>query len=67
MKNHDIFNYIDGDDSIWEREPLEQLAKKDQLSAYIHKGFWRPMDTLRDKIQLEELWTSGEAPWKVWE
>ncbi|RBH37714.1 glucose-1-phosphate cytidylyltransferase, partial [Pseudomonas sp. MWU13-2860] len=53
--------------TIWEREPLEQLASKQQLSAFRHEGFWQPMDTLRDKNHLEELWQSGHAPGKVWE
>ena len=61
-----IFDYIDGDDTIWERAPLERLARDGQLSAYPHHGFWQPMDTLRDKTKLEELWHSGNAPWKVW-
>lgn len=52
--------------SIWEREPLESLARDDQLRAYRHGGFWQPMDTLRDKLFLEDLWSGGEAPWKVW-
>jgi glucose-1-phosphate cytidylyltransferase len=51
---------------VWEREPLEQLARRGQLRAYRHTGFWHPMDTLRDKMVLEELWISGQAPWKVW-
>jgi len=59
-------DYIDGDDTVWEREPLEQLAREDQLAAYRHHGFWQPMDTLRDKNQLEELWRRGAAPWKLW-
>ena len=58
--------YVDGDDSVWERAPLEALARDGQLSAYTHDGFWQPMDTLRDKIKLEELWQSGNAPWKTW-
>ena len=59
---------IIGDDlTIWEREPLESLAKNAELAAYRHTGFWRPMDTLRDKIVLNELWDSGDAPWKTWE
>lgn len=62
----DVFAYIDGDDSVWERAPLEHLARAGQLSAYRHDGFWQPMDTLRDKNYLEELWASGSAPWKVW-
>ncbi len=61
-----IFDYIDGDQIIWEREPLETLAKEKQLMAYKHYGFWRPMDTLRDKNVLEDLWRSDQAPWKVW-
>jgi glucose-1-phosphate cytidylyltransferase len=63
----EIFKFIGGDDTVWEREPMEKLAKKGELSAYRHMGFWQPMDTLRDKIHLEKLWSSGEAPWKVWE
>lgn len=59
--------HVRGDETIWEREPLERLAASGQLAAYRHGGFWQPMDTLRDKIHLEELWNSGEAPWKVWE
>jgi glucose-1-phosphate cytidylyltransferase len=59
--------YISGDDSIWEREPLEALARDGQLSAYTHGGFWHPMDTLRDKMKLEDLWQSGSAPWKIWD
>ncbi|WP_430010298.1 glucose-1-phosphate cytidylyltransferase [Methylophaga lonarensis] len=61
-----VIDYIDGDDSIWEREPLERLASDGQLAAYKHDGYWQPMDTMRDKNQLEELWASGTAPWKVW-
>ena len=59
-------DYVAGDSMPWERDPLENLARDDQLSAYKHGGFWRPMDTLRDKVQLEEMWESGKAPWKVW-
>ena len=55
-----------GDSTIWERGPLEGLAADNQLMAYKHRGFWRPMDTLRDKLQLEEMWDSGNAPWKSW-
>ena len=62
----DVMRYIENDNTIWEREPLEALARDGQLSAYTHDGFWQPMDTLRDKIKLEELWQSGHAPWKVW-
>jgi glucose-1-phosphate cytidylyltransferase len=63
-----IFDYIrSGDETIWEREPLEDLSKDGRLGAYKHVGFWQPMDTLRDKNELERLWSSGKAPWKVWE
>lgn len=61
-----VLELIDGDEVIWEREPLEALAKKSQLQAFFHKGFWQPMDTLRDKNHLEDLWLSGQAPWKNW-
>ncbi|MDR3409552.1 MAG: glucose-1-phosphate cytidylyltransferase [Formivibrio sp.] len=62
-----VIDLIDGDATVWEREPLEKLAESGQLTAFQHEGFWQPMDTLRDKIYLEELWQSGKAPWKVWE
>ncbi len=58
--------YIEGDATLWEKEPLEHLARDGQLAAYQHHGFWQPMDTLRDKRVLEELWNSGAAPWKTW-
>jgi len=61
-----VLEYIEGDATIWERQPLERLAHDKQLSAYTHRGFWQPMDTLRDKTKLEELWQSGKAPWKIW-
>lgn len=61
-----VFDYIQGDDTVWEHGPMERLAREGQMSAYVHKGFWQPMDTLRDKNYLEELWQSGKAPWKVW-
>ena len=61
-----VLDYIDGDDMFWEREPLERLAHEGNLSAYVHRGFWQPMDTLRDKNQLDELWNSGNPPWKIW-
>lgn len=61
-----VFDLIEGDTTIWERKPLETLAANGELSAWFHKGFWRPMDTLRDKQYLEELWDGGKAPWKVW-
>lgn len=62
----DVLNYIDGDETLWERQPLERLAAENNLAAYFHKGFWQPMDTLRDKTHLEELWATNKAPWKVW-
>ena len=58
--------YIDGDQSSWESESLSRLARDGELHAFQHRGFWKPMDTLRDKNQLEELWWSGRAPWKIW-
>ncbi len=61
-----VMDYIGDDSSTWEREPLERLAREGVLAAYKHQGFWQPMDTLRDKYFLEELWQSGKAPWKVW-
>ena len=64
--NHEVLNYIEGDDTVWEQEPLQQLAREGQLSAYNHTGFWQAMDTLREKNMLEEMWTSGRAPWKTW-
>lgn len=62
----DVMDYITGDASVWEVESLEQLARDNALAAYKHRGFWLPMDTLRDKMVLEDLWASGKAPWKVW-
>lgn len=61
-----VFDYIEGDDSQWEKEPLERLASDGQLMAYKHTSFWQCMDTLREKYILESLWASGKAPWKVW-
>lgn len=61
-----VIDRIHDDTTIWEQEPLEGLAQDRQLSAYLHKGFWHPMDTLRDKNYLEALWSKGRAPWKVW-
>ena len=71
LKQHDItiadcFDLIDNDSTIWEQEPLSNLAKKGELMAYEHTGFWQTMDTLRDKRYLEELWESDRAPWKQW-
>ena len=62
----EVIDYIADDTTVWEKEPLEKLAETNQLSAYKHSGFWQPMDTLRDKNYLEDLWKSGKAPWKVW-
>lgn len=64
--NPSVIDLLKDDQTIWEREPLEQLAVSGQLSAFQHHGFWQPMDTLRDKVLLEDLWQSGKAPWKVW-
>ena len=61
-----VLELINSDDVAWEKEPLETLAKTDQLQAFFHRGFWQPMDTLRDKMLLEDLWNSGTAPWKIW-
>lgn len=62
----DVLERIDGDDAVWEREPMEGLARDDQLRAYRHDGFWHPMDTVRDKQFLEEQWASGAARWRIW-
>ncbi|HCV40152.1 glucose-1-phosphate cytidylyltransferase [Pseudomonas vlassakiae] len=62
----EVLPYIDGDATSWEAEPLSRLASEGQLHAFAHEGFWHPMDTLRDKNHLEQLWSSGEAPWKQW-
>ncbi len=62
-----VIDRIAGDATLWEREPMQSLAKQGEFSAYFHQGFWQPMDTLRDKNLLEELWASGKAPWKVWQ
>jgi len=61
-----VMEYISNDETVWEREPLENLAKDSKLTAYRHSGFWKPMDTLRDKNELEKLWTSNRAPWRLW-
>jgi glucose-1-phosphate cytidylyltransferase len=61
-----VVDLLDGDDTIWEQAPMKTLAAEGQLRAFRHDGFWQPMDTLRDKIHLEELWATGRAPWKVW-
>lgn len=62
----EIFDYIEGDKTVWEKEPIENIAENGKMFAYKHKGFWKPMDTLRDKIELEESWSSGNASWKTW-
>ena len=67
VMNPEVFDYIEGDGTVLEKEPLENLAKDGQLMAYHHTGFWHCMDTQRDKKQLEEMWNSGRAPWKTWE
>jgi glucose-1-phosphate cytidylyltransferase len=63
----EVARYIDGDLSVWEQEPLQRLARDEQLAAYRHSGFWYAVDTVRDKRHLQELWDSGRAPWKLWE
>ncbi len=62
----EVGRYIEGDSSVWEQEPLKRLAADDQLAAYYHGGFWMPMDTLRDRNVMQQLWESGSAPWKTW-
>ena len=64
--NKKAIQYIDGDDTPWEKAPLEKISAKKQLVAFKHEGFWQPMDTLREKNMLESLWASGMAPWKIW-
>ena len=64
--NHSVLDLIEEDSTIWERAPLETLAQRGELGAFIHNGFWQPMDTLRDRRYLEQLWDSGQAPWKKW-
>ena len=65
----EVFDFIEANNpkEIFERRPLESIANAGELGAYKHNGFWRPMDTLRDKIELDEMWVSGNAPWKVWD
>lgn len=62
-----VLGHLKDDSTIWEQQPLMQLAAEGQLMAYEHHGFWQPMDTLNDKMTLENLWASGKAPWKKWE
>ena len=63
----EVLDYIEGDSVPFEEHPIKDLVEKGQLNAYIHKGFWQCMDTLREKEKLEKLWNSGKAPWKIWE
>jgi glucose-1-phosphate cytidylyltransferase len=65
--NPRVMDHIDGDQSSWEGRPLESIASIGQMEAFEHRGFWQPMDTLRDKTYLEQLWSAGNAPWKTWE
>ena len=65
--NPEIFDYLDGDETIFEQGPMNGLVRNEQLMAYTHKGYWQCMDTLREKLQLEKLWDSGCAPWKLWD
>src|SRR2546430_2627540 len=62
----EVLAHIEGDATIWERGPMEALARHGKLAAYTHRGFWHAMDTLRDKNQLDEMWSTGKAPWKIW-
>ena len=62
-----VLDYLESDATVWEQQPLQRLAAEDQLMAFTHNGFWQPMDTLRDKTYLEELWATGDAPWKTWQ
>jgi glucose-1-phosphate cytidylyltransferase len=61
-----VFDYIEGDDTTWEQQPMQRMAAEGKLCAYKHNGFWQSMDTLRDKMVLEDLWASGDAPWALW-
>jgi glucose-1-phosphate cytidylyltransferase len=61
-----VFELLAGDETIWEREPLATLGASGELTAYLHRGFWQPMDTMRDKLMLEDLWATGRAPWRSW-
>ena len=65
--NPSVIDSISSDRTVWEQEPLIGLAREGELMAFEHEGFWQPMDTLRDKVHLEELWSSNNAPWKTWE
>ena len=63
----EVGSFIESDQTAWEEQPVDALAKQRQLAGYRHNGFWQPMDTLRDRINLEQMWESGKAPWKSWE
>ena len=65
--NPEIFDYLDGDDTIFEQEPMKRLVEEGQLKSFYHKGFWQCMDTQREMKKLEELWQAGKAPWKIWD
>ena len=65
--NPELFDYIDDDKTVFEKEPLNRLVSENQLVAYTHKGFWQCMDTMREKQKLEELWQNNKAPWKLWD
>lgn len=65
--NKEVIDLIDDDTTVWERKPMEWLANNCQMEAFLHSGFWHPMDTLRDKNYLEDLWVNGKAPWKLWD
>ena len=67
MYKRQVLPFIEGDSTSWEATPLEQLAQRGEMMAYEHNGFWQPMDTLREKNLLEELWATGKAPWKTWQ
>ena len=64
--NKKIFNYLSNSNTVWEKEPLENLARDNELMSFKHEGFWQPMDTLRDKILLDKLWNENKAKWKIW-
>jgi glucose-1-phosphate cytidylyltransferase len=64
--NPEVFDYIENDATVWEKEPMENIAAEGEMAAYKHEGYWKPMDTLRDKIELDAIWNTGEAPWMVW-
>ena len=66
VMNEEIFDYIDDDTTVFEQKPIKMLVNEGRVNAYKHLGFWKPMDTLTDKRQLEEIWNSGNAPWKIW-